>query len=292
MKTKRKRTLIPCLAGACLLAGSAQAATVAYFRFEEATSGVVPGSATGGDPAFNGTVLDSSGNGSHFRTWNNTTGPAYVTNVAVATVPGTGAANTAALSFDGNDDIYPSADIGLPGVDFSQVTIEAWVNFSSLAGWQTFIGRDDSGNPGQGAGPESLFYFQKAGDGTDRFRIRAYDSTGAGVSVHSSFAVEVNTWYHVAAVVDDTTLYLYVDGVLQESQPFEGGLFDPNPDTGWTIGRGQFNGNVGDFMLGMIDEVRFSDVALSPGQFLNVPEPSVSLLGLFGALGILRRRRC
>lgn len=274
------RKTLPWIAATGWFTGVLHASTIAYFRFEEATSGPVPVAADA--------ILDSSGNGHHLRTYADYTAPSYSSTVPLPVVPGTGAANTASLNFGGNDDIYPSSP-ALNAVDFSQFTIEAWVNFTALGGFQTIVGRDDSDNPGQADSAESLFYLQKTN--TNLFRVRAYDSTGTGADVVSTFEAVANTWYHIAAVADDTTLYLYVDGVLQGSTPFTGGLFDPEPDTLWTIGRGQWsNGNV-DFLTGYIDEVRFSDTALRPSQFLNVPEPGAAVLGALGLLGLLRRRR-
>ena len=72
----------------------------------------------------------------------------------------------------------------------------------------------------------------------------------------------------------------------------------------WTIGRAQFNGAPADWFDGTIDEVRITNSALSPSDFLfadqvagvgaaTVPEPASALLTvlpLFGAAMV--RRRC
>jgi hypothetical protein len=167
------------------------------------------------------------------------------------------------------------------------------VNFNSLAGFQTVVGRDDSGNPGQVAGGQALFYLSKAAT-SNVFRVDLANASGVQVQVNSLSVAAINTWYHIAAVGNSTagTLELFVDGGSVGSVSGFNGMFNPDPNTLWTIGRGQFNGGNVDRVNGFIDEVRFSDSALDPSQFLNaIPEPSATLLGALGVLGLLRRRR-
>lgn len=48
----------------------------------------------------------------------------------------------------------------------------------------------------------------------------------------------------------------------------------PNAANSWTLGRGPYGGSSADSIGGYLDEVRISDVALAPSQFLNViPSP-------------------
>jgi len=57
----------------------------------------------------------------------------------------------------------------------------------------------------------------------------------------------------------------------------------------WTLGRGMWNGGHGDRVFGNIDEVRISDTALDPCQFL-IPEPATILILGLGGLTLLRKR--
>jgi hypothetical protein len=90
-------------------------------------------------------------------------------------------------------------------------------------------------------------------------------------------------WYHVAGTLDDATgnMKLYVNGVLAASsntsiRPFA--LLDSNYDPRVLIGGPQgFHGSM--------DEIRVTNTALRPDQFLNatpVPEPRPILLAFAG----------
>ena len=60
------------------------------------------------------------------------------------------------------------------------------------------------------------------------------------------------------------------------------------PTGTWSFGRGWYNGGLVDQIRGNIDNVRFSDVALTTNQL--IPEPAtIARLGLGGLM--LRRRR-
>lgn len=275
---------------AAALIGPASAATVAYYRFEDGT----PPNTIG----VNG-ATDSAGGDDHMTGFPTTaSGPQFSATVPVTTIAQTGAPNAVSAAFSGDDDLFDSDNpTPLRTNPFTNVTIESWVRFSSLTGFQTIVGRDDNGNPGLGTGAQSLLYFQK--NSANVFRVEMITASNTNIQVNSTFAPVVDTWYHLAAVGDSSagTLTLYVDGNSVGSTTGFNGMFNPDGsvtaanDTSWTIGRGQFNGNPADRMIGFIDEVRISDTALAPSQFLNVPEPSAVALLAGGALLGLRRRR-
>lgn len=289
------------------LAATASAATIAHFSFEEGTHGLAVNS-VGSSGATGSLTVSGGGDGTNgMVAWSIAASPTYVTSTAP-----TPFANAIAMSFGtasgGGDDLYqPNAAAStLSTTNFVNFTIETYVNLYAYVGWQTFIGRDDNGNPGQGAGAASLFYLSTAGAPigtglTNGFRVELINASNTGVAVNSAFVPDLNTWYHVAAVGDATagTLSLYVDGTLVGSTTGYNGMLPLSTPTSWTLGRGQYNGNPADTIRGMLDEVRFSDVALSPSQFLNataIPEPSsfalLAGLGVLGLAGSRRRRAC
>ncbi len=109
-------------------------------------------------------------------------------------------------------------------------------------------------------------------------------------------------WHHVALVMDrdavgtQDRMSLYVDNALQAT------LLEAMPnlfygDQPLYIGAGNFSGSTSAFRRnfdGKLDELRISDAALSPSEFLSdltaVPEPSSWVLALVGAGGGLGYR--
>jgi hypothetical protein len=242
-----------------VLANAADA-VVAYYRFEEGSDG---SGLFGATDSVGGNELTALGTIS------------YSSDVPAATVVRTGASNQLSSRFadTGNNGTAAPTFGTLANTDFTDFTIEAWVRHTNLAGFQTIVGRDDSGNAatGQGLGDQSLLYFQKNSAGT--FRLEVITSDNRNLQANSTFAPVLNTWYHVAAVGNSATgtLSLYVNGALVASNTNFNGLFVPSAgsNTPWTVGRGQWAGNPGDYFRGNIDEVRISRVALSHTQFLN-----------------------
>ena len=113
-------------------------------------------------------------------------------------------------------------------------------------------------------------------------------------------AVAPNTWYHVAVVYNGNegtpnNLSVYwtrVDPSLTQASL----LIQRQLDTDLPIGQTDFAiGNIGrnpslSNFLGLIDEVRISDIARGPGELIFVPEPGSGLLLLGGIAAIMFRR--
>ncbi len=289
----------PAFAGLAAAAAiqAVSASTVAYFSFEEGTNGLEVNS-VGSSGATGSLTVDGGGNGTNgMVAWSTAASPNYTT----ASKPTTMYSNNVAMEFDGGDDIYQPNPAGsaLATTTFTNFTLEMFVNVTDNSGWNTFVGRDDNGNPGSGTGGQSLLYMGESGGvlgsaPTNSFRVELITASNTNIQVNSSFIPDLNTWYHLAAVGDSTadTLTLYVDGTSVGQVSGFDGLLVPSTPTSWTIGRGQFNGNPGDFFNGYLDEIRWSDEALSTSQFLNaIPEPSSAMLAGLAALGLVARRR-
>jgi len=86
-------------------------------------------------------------------------------------------------------------------------------------------------------------------------------------------AIPFDQWVHVAGTLDDATgqMKLYVNGSLVEStttsiRPMS--ALDPSSSPGLGIGCDN-TGQYGQYLNGWLDEVRLSDAALDPSQFLS-----------------------
>jgi len=255
------------------------AGTVAYYRFEEGTPNATASGA--------GNVLDSSGNGLNGTALN---GPVYRSAVPVPTVPQTGAPNNLSMQFAGTG----QTRVFIP--DSSQfsithsLTIEAYFNVTAIpnfAGSIFFRGDDRNGfDP----------YFLNVEPGLIRFGIGDASNNSALVTAPLP---GFNQWIFAAGVLDTTnhTMSLYVNGALANTistNIIPLGPLVSTEEPGVAIG-GHPSTFYGDFMTfdGLIDEVRLSDTALTPSQFIDAPEPvALSGIAVLCVLGHRRRVKC
>jgi hypothetical protein len=224
------------------------AATVAYYRFEEGTNGVLA--------AGTNSIIDRSGHGLNATP---VVPPLYSNNVPVSPI----LSNKLSLLFNGN-----STRIFIP--DYPQLqltnslTLEAFIMAlsypqSSINESQIIFRGDDE----IGRDP----YFIELRDTYLFFGISPGEPL---VSVQAP--ITLRQWHHVAGTLDGSTgnMRLYIDGNLVAStntalRPYQK-LIGSNPGLG--IGNVQ-SGNYAEYFNGFIDEARISDVALAPSQFLN-----------------------
>lgn len=279
------------------------AGTVAYWRHEEGPDG-------GLIPAGSDTVLDSSGNGHHMKTFDPSfTSASYSSSVSPVPLR-SGLPNTLSLDFGpGGDDPGLNDDNFSDGKSinsqlFNAMTTELAFNMNSigLGQFQALFGKD--GQP-TGSPVPPLKFLVRGDDFPDavdnQLFVEWIDGDGDVHFLASGTTIGTGTWNHVAFVLTDSTAELYVRGetgpyALVDSiggEDFAGPsgevLFDS--DANYSVGRGAFGGGVADWSDALIDEVRISDMALTTSEFLFVPEPTSGFLGVVGILGLLVRSR-
>lgn len=310
------------LTGSLLLGAlPAKAGVVANWRFENGPADAQMAHLSGANGVWSPDVADSSGNGNALSVWTGDSwaGYAYKSDVPFSTVPQSGAPNHYSVKNTG----------GLPGMWCN--TLEAWTPSAftieasfkpEWGGWRTIVGRDSKGAGTQGGadGNASALYFQIQPD--NRVAITYQDVAGyshsavsaAGIIQGFDYPSDPNgltgKWYSMAGVSDGAMLSLYLNdiasgtGYQMVAQVGLGGspntAFTPGTGSGgdwqagnFSVGRGMYNGGHGDRAYGFIDEVRLTDGALRPDQFIGspVPEPGTCTLLVMGGLALIRRRK-
>ena len=150
-------------------------------------------------------------------------------------------------------------DTGAHVLDTSQsYTVSTWVKLNTLSGFQTMVSQD-----GNSVTP---FYLQKnAFNNKFTMNVHAYENINTAASIDSTFVPETGVWYNVAGVYDQPNglIKLYVNGVLQGTASFTGGW---NAAGHTIIGRSKYNGNLVDFVNGVIDETSLYNRVLSDAE--------------------------
>jgi len=216
------------------LAGNALAANRTWTFTTSSISGLV--AAYSFDEVTGPTTVDQSGN--------NNAG-------TIAGATRTPGKHGAGLLFDGT-----SAFVSIPdaaSLDLSGgMTLEAWVNPSNVSGWKTVILKETSND---------LAYALYASEGTRPVTVatvstKVYDY---GVS-----ALPLNSWTHLSATYDGSTMRLFVNGSQVATAAATGLITN-------STGPLKLGGNAvwGEFFAGIIDDVRVYNRALSAAEIQN-----------------------
>lgn len=252
-----------------------QAATVAYWRFEEGPANTKTRHTTA-DGIYDLAVTDSSGSGNPLSAWSaaNEYACIYRTQVQTSTVPLTGAVNHFSLQNVGaRPGLFTSSANTNPSYDLQSWTPLTWTIEASFyttagSGHRAIVGRDGY-NIASGNAALAPLYFKINTD--NRAEITFVDMDGKSHGLYSTTLIEANRWYHMAAASDGQVLRLYLNGKLDASLDLGNGnhaLSKENNSRSWTVFRSMWNNNPADYFVGYIDEVRISDTALLPHQFL------------------------
>lgn len=262
---------------------AADAGTIAYWQFDEG-AGTTAASTVNG---LNGT-LAASGSGGVLPTWTSQTVGGIIQDGVGG--PIVNAANTTSLFFDNTGPVNsvsgkPDTTTGSivtvadnPLLRPAAFTAEMWVKVNTVVAFPALINKSkDASN--------STWMMDLTDSGVLRSRfdtaVQGNQTPNTGVNIADG------QWHHVALSYDGTSARLYIDYVLKKTQTINGTL-DYNTSA-MNIG----NSGGGRAFDGWIDEVRVSDAALDPDQFLRVtviPEPA-GLAMLLGAAAMVRWRQ-
>lgn len=274
-------TIATCICG---FAATGQAALLAHYQFDEAAGATLAVDQLGGTSgAIGGSVV---------------TGVAGISGSAYQFPD---LATQAGIVDMGNASFFA----GSTGLNASsQVTYSVWMNSTdSDANRNTILysGSDTTANSYQDLGMSG----ETTSDGTASARSRP---VGASIPQQtgifsSTTTIHDGNWHHLAMTVDLTssTMNLYVDGVLTNTQDMTGGAVLFPVFNNFEVGRLGRTGGSGptDAYGGLVDDVQIYNTALSASDigflFANpgtaVPEPSVIALAGFGLLSLAYRRR-
>jgi len=282
--------------------GGAAVSPVAYWRFEEGTNGVHQ---SNNDDYY----VDSSGNGNHMSTDITPVLSTATSDVPFANVPQTGDPDTMSRAY--TPDVQNVGTFGaetggntVDSMNLDSFTVECFAKANAL-GWQVAVCKDGEPSWNVNGWVDSSFGIKFRGEDAGNHKIQGFffDETTNFVECWSTFNYNYGDWYRIAFVCEggtQATLYVAEPGEtvydMEQTKtttwaggPIVGGLIDS--DFPWTIGRGMHWGAEIDGFNGNVDEVRISDTALNPSEFLGVvPEPGMILGGIALALLAFRRK--
>lgn len=260
--------------------------TIAYWRFEEGVAGWA-------NPDYRQDVyFDSSPNNNHLWIYESEYAPEYTADVPFDEVPLTHSTNTLALNFAPNDELYARWKPVNTNSFSSGWTVECMVKFDKNRS-QTMVNKDGRPNINSSA---SIFQL-KVNNYFSKFELAFFDGNLVYHSCSSSLGIKTGIWYNIAAVCDGSTAQLYLKEkddltykIIGSINGVSGGALY-NQDSFWAVGRGMSIGGISDWVDGSIDEVRLTDSALPPAQFLGspIPEPGI-IIGILALVLFAFRR--
>lgn len=169
------------------------------------------------------------------------------------------------ISISGNTSIFNSANT---------LTVEAWINADvwKANSWQgTIVSKDQNNQSG---------YVLRCGN-NGRLSFTVGVTSGWTEIVTTTPVMQANTWHHVAGVMDNGTLSIYVDGVQVGSR-----TSSPISTSVNSVYIGESIGFPGRVFDGRIDEVRIWNIArtqadISANMTVNLPGTTTGLIGYY-----------
>lgn len=166
---------------------------------------------------------------------------------------------------DGSDDFDGTDDyVGAPGADFDglgTMTVEAWVKFDTFGAWKRYVSKWEI---------DYTFNLAHTGGNLIRFEI---GTSGGNVYFDSTTTITGSNWHYTVGVYDGSKLEIYIDGTKESGSSSQSGTSNTGSQN---VGIGHDIGVTGNWMDGVIDEVRISDSARSAdwiaAQYLSMTD--------------------
>jgi hypothetical protein len=183
--------------------------------------------------------MDASGMGNGSTSFTDYSGSAHT-----LTANGNAAASTAqskwgtaSLALDGTGDYLSAPDSANWNFGTGNVTIEAWIRFSSVSGYPSLVNQNDPNTP-------RWFVRWDFGDSIGM----QFDANNGGWLINCNqipnAGWSIDTWYHVAAVRNGSSFVCYRDGTSIATSTASPTLPDVSAVLRIGSGRGDFNGYI------------------------------------------------
>jgi len=136
-----------------------------------------------------------------------TNGPVFTQEPKLEPFGGAGA-----VSFDGSGDALQIPNTTETNFGIGDFTIESWIKTGSTASPAVII--QDYGSPGSANG----WIFRQDATNNNKLELIVFDGSDSnGYKVTGTSIITDNTWHHVAATREGTTIKVFVDGVQEAS---------------------------------------------------------------------------
>ncbi|SVC12668.1 uncharacterized protein METZ01_LOCUS265522, partial [marine metagenome] len=156
------------------------------------------------------------------------------------------------LSFDGDDDKITITNSSSVTIN-DYLSIQAWIKISTTPGQQKLIGK------GAGVNYAGDYLLGTTGDGKISAIINTSNNGWAGVV--GSTNLPLNEWTHVSFTYDGSIIMLFLNGILDGSNPLSGTI--QTSDNDLIIGSAD---DGGDYFSGLMDEAGIWNTALTQSQ--------------------------
>ncbi|MFC1742059.1 DUF2341 domain-containing protein, partial [Nanoarchaeota archaeon] len=178
-----------------------------------------------------------------------------------------------AYDFDGVDDYVEIAnDPSLRGM--SELTISAWVYAQSKTDNARIVDKNDN----DVSNNNQTYRLRLDTSADHKVELKIWNASETAVTASSNGALSNNTWVHVVATYDGSTVKIYVNGTLQSDTESLTGKVRDSADAVNTVTIGGAVGTSDKGFNGLIDDVMILNRSLSAEQILALYENKTDII--------------